>query len=103
MSFAEQAAAAWRQLQRRRNSKPNIRLKFDYRSRQGITAVERKEVKPLTAKEIAQLRYYLDDAKRNKRKYQILAVFISLAALVGLVFLFLELVKFLQHQPDDIF
>lgn len=80
-----------------------MRLEFDYRSRQGISGVDHKEIKPLTRKEIAQLRYYLEQAKRNKRKYQFLAVLISLVALALIVFLFLEFVAFLQDSPPGFF
>lgn len=103
MSFASYSAAILRNLKKRRKTRPNMRLEFDYRSRQGISGVDHKEIKPLTRKEIAQLRYYLDDAKRKKRKYQFLAVLISLAALALIVFLFLELVEYLQDSPPGFF
>ena len=80
-----------------------MRLEFDQRSRKGISGVDYRETKPLTRQEIAQLRYYLEDAKRNKRKYQIIALLISVVALVGLVFLFLELVAYLQDSPPGFF
>ena len=103
MSFADHSAAIFRQLQKRRKTKPNMRLAFDYKSRKGVKKIKHAKHKQLTAKEIAQLRFYIDEAKRNKRKYQIIALLISVVLLVAVVFLFLELFEYVRNRPDEFF
>jgi hypothetical protein len=59
--------------------------------------------KKLTAKEIAQLRFYIDEARRNKMKYQIMALFISLGMLALLIWSVLHFINWLQGLPSDVY
>jgi predicted N-acyltransferase len=86
-----------------RRKRPNMRLEFDYESRKGIQKIERKNVRQLSAREIAQIRFMLSQDKKVKRKRQLLILAISIIALITLVWLFLFLFNWFAAQPADIY
>jgi hypothetical protein len=86
-----------------RRKRPNMRLEFDYESRKGISKVEYKETKKLTAREIAQIRFMISLAKKAERHRSLLLLGISIIVLALLIWGFLELFTWFEQQPNDIF
>ena len=86
-----------------RRKRPNMRLELDYKSRQGTHKVEHKEVKKLSAREIAQIRFMISLAKKAERHRNLLLLALSVVVLALLVWGFLELFAVFQNQPKDIF
>jgi hypothetical protein len=86
-----------------RRKRPNLRLEFDYESRKGIRKIERKEVKKLSAREIAQIRFIISERKKEKQKRQLLMLGISIIAVVLIVIIFLAIFNWFAAQPADIY
>jgi len=90
-------------LRSNRRKRPNMRLEFDYKSRQGIHHVEHKTLKKLSAREIAQIRFMISLAKKAERYRMLLMLALSIVILALLIWGFLELFAWFEHQPKDIF
>lgn len=86
-----------------RRKRPNLRLEFDYKSRQGIKDVQYKETKKLSAREIAQIRYVISLQQKTERYRQLILLGLSVILLALLIWGFLALFNWFAAQPEDIF
>jgi uncharacterized membrane protein len=86
-----------------RRRRPNMRMAFDYESRKGIQSITHKKTKKLTAREIARIRFMLQQDKKAKQKRQWLMLAVSLVLLAVFVGLFLLIFNWFAAQPADIY
>ena len=80
-----------------------MRIEFDYKSRKGIRDFRFKQNKKLSAQQIAQLRFAVEQNKKHRLRNQALLFGISIVLLALLVWGFLLLFNWFAAQPADIY
>ncbi len=96
-------AAMVASLRTNRRNRPNMRLEFDYQSRKGVRNFRFRKNKKLTAQQIAQLRFAIEQNKKHRLRNQLLVLAISIVLLTLLIWGFLALFNWFAAQPADIY
>lgn len=80
-----------------------MRVEFDYHSRKGVQNFRFKKNKKLTAQQIAQLRFAIEQNKKHRLRNQLVILAISLLFMALIMWGFITLFHWFESQPTDIF
>lgn len=100
---AGHVAAMVASLRTNKRKRPNMRIEFDYKSRRGIRNFRFRQNKKLSAQQISQLRFAVEQNRKHRLRNQIIVLIISIVLLGLLIWGFLLVFNWFAAQPSDIY